>query len=60
MNEMFLPPLGGVTQPRFNPNLLTTPKRKVRVAVFGSFYCGYHVLRELLQPPLAEQVTVVG
>ena len=60
MNEMFLPPLGGVPQPRFNPHLLSAPKRRVRIAVFGSFYGGYHVLRELLRPPLADRVTVVG
>jgi len=32
----------------------------VRVAVFGSFYGGFHVLSELLEPPLAELVTVTG
>jgi methionyl-tRNA formyltransferase len=58
MNEMI--PLRGVQQRRFNPNLLTTPNRKARVVVFGSFYGGYHVLGELLEPPLAERVTVVG
>jgi methionyl-tRNA formyltransferase len=58
VNEML--PLRGVQQLRFNPNLLTVPNRKVRVAVFGSFYGGYHVLRELLEPPLAERMTVVG
>ena len=60
MNEMFLPPLRGADELRFNRNLLTAPKRKTRVAVFGSFYGGYHVLSELLEPPLAELVTVVG
>jgi hypothetical protein len=60
MNELFLPPLGGVPKLRFNQNLLAAPKRKTRVAVFGSFYGGYHVLSELLEPPLAERVTVVG
>jgi methionyl-tRNA formyltransferase len=30
------------------------------VAVFGSFYGGYQVLSELLEPPLAELVTVTG
>jgi methionyl-tRNA formyltransferase len=33
---------------------------RTRVTVFGSFYGGYHVLSELLEPPLAELVTVVG
>lgn len=34
------------------------PKR--RVAVFGSFCGGYHVLRELLGPALKDQVEIVG
>jgi len=33
---------------------------KVRVAVFGSFYRGFHVLSELLKGPVAEQVQVIG
>ncbi len=33
---------------------------RIRVAVFGSFMGGYHVLRELLLGPLAHRVTVVG
>jgi hypothetical protein len=33
---------------------------KTRVAVFGSFMGGYHVLRELLLGPLARRVIVVG
>ncbi|RJF92725.1 formyltransferase family protein [Noviherbaspirillum saxi] len=36
------------------------PQRKVRVAVFGSFYRGFHVLSEMLKGPLARQVEVVG
>jgi methionyl-tRNA formyltransferase len=36
------------------------PRPKTRVAVFGSFYGGYHVLRELLDPALAQWVDVVG
>lgn len=32
----------------------------MRVAVFGSFYRGYHVLHELLYGALAERVSVVG
>lgn len=36
------------------------PPPKVRVAVFGSFHGGYHVLRELLREPLASHVTVSG
>jgi methionyl-tRNA formyltransferase len=33
---------------------------KTRVAVFGSFMGGYHVLRELLLGPLAGRISVVG
>lgn len=33
---------------------------KVRVAVFGSFHGGYHVLRELLREPLASRIVVTG
>lgn len=36
------------------------PQSKVRVAVFGSFYRGFHVLSELLKGPVARQVHVVG
>jgi len=36
------------------------PPDKTRVAVFGSFLGGYHVLQELLSGPLASRVTVVG
>ena len=38
----------------------TAPPPKARVAVFGSFMGGYHVLQELLFGPLAHRVTVVG
>ena len=60
MNDSFYPPLGGVQLLRANHHLTTTPKPRMRVAIFGSFYGGYHVLSELLDPPLAELVTVVG
>lgn len=33
---------------------------EVRIAVFGSFYRGFHVLSELLKGPLAGRVKVVG
>ena len=36
------------------------PPRKYRVAVFGSFLGGYHVLRQLLAPPLSDCVEVIG
>lgn len=32
----------------------------VRIAVFGSFHRGFHVLSELLKGPLAQRVRVVG
>jgi methionyl-tRNA formyltransferase len=38
----------------------TAPPAKTRVAVFGSFMGGYHVLKELLAGPLAQRVKVVG
>jgi methionyl-tRNA formyltransferase len=38
----------------------TAPPPKIRVAVFGSFMGGYHVLQELLFGPLASHLTVVG
>ena len=38
----------------------TAPPPKTRVAVFGSFMGGYHVLKELLFGPLASRVAVVG
>ena len=52
-------------EPRLFPNppsiyLTTVPSPKVRVAVFGSFHGGYHVLRQLLREPLASHVTVTG
>jgi hypothetical protein len=33
---------------------------RTRVAVFGSYMGGYHVLKELLAGPLADRVAVVG
>ncbi len=38
----------------------TAPPPRTRVAVFGSFMGGYHVLQELLAGPLAQRVKVVG
>ena len=54
---------------REEPNILpntpssyqtASPPPKVRVAVFGSFHGGYHVLRQCLREPLANRVTVTG
>jgi hypothetical protein len=50
---------------RFSPNppaiyLNHARPPKVRVALFGSFHGGYHVLKELLSGELADRVTVVG
>lgn len=60
MNAVLSPALSGVNQLRFPTNLPSSHKRKTRVVVFGSFYGGHHVLSELLEPPLADAVTVVG
>jgi len=38
----------------------TELRRKVRVAVFGSFYRGYHVIQELLHHPEHEHIELVG
>jgi methionyl-tRNA formyltransferase len=40
-------------------NVTTAPK-KLRVALFGSYYRGFHVLSELLQGPLQDQIELVG
>ena len=42
------------------PHLPSLDAPKTRVAVFGSFMGGYHVLQELLFGPLADRVVVVG
>jgi methionyl-tRNA formyltransferase len=61
MNAMTIatPP---VAQPPFQhhplPRLTSSPK--TRVAVFGSFLGGYHVLQELLSGKLTDKVRVVG
>ena len=60
MNAVLSPALRGANQLRFPSNLSDDLKAKTRVSVFGSFYGGYHVLSELLEPPLAELVTVTG
>jgi methionyl-tRNA formyltransferase len=58
MNEVVTPAFCGADPLRSSTHLLSTPK--TRVAVFGSFHGGYHVLTELLEGPLADQVRVVG
>ncbi len=60
MNIMPTPAFHGVSQLRHPGNLTNRFKPKTRVAVFGSFYGGYHVLSEFLEPPLAELITVTG
>lgn len=47
---------------KMKPSTMTPEQhpRKVRVVVFGSFYRGYFVLRELLSGPIGEKVVVVG
>ena len=51
------PPLRGASAPLPRSQ---RSRRKPRVAVFGSFHGGYHVLRELLESPLSQSVKVVG
>jgi len=51
---------GGDSHLRVIPNPTSATTRKTRVAVFGSFLGGYHVLRELLLGPLARRLMVVG
>ena len=60
MNSVLTSALRGDSQLRFSTNLHTAPKPKTRVAVFGSFHGGFHVLRQLLREPLAHQVIVTG
>ena len=60
MNVVSSSALCGAAQLRLPRNLLTAPKPKTRVAVFGSFMGGYHVLQELLSGPLSSRVAVVG
>ena len=60
MNTYFSPPTAGDQSLRILPDLPSSATRKTRVAVFGSFMGGYHVLRELLHGPLADRVVVVG
>ena len=61
MNAMTMttPP---VAQPPFHhpPSQRSTSPPKTRVAVFGSFLGGYHVLKELLFGELARRITVTG
>jgi methionyl-tRNA formyltransferase len=56
----FFSPLLEVDESDFQRGTLIAPRSKTRVAVFGSFYGGYHVLKELLEPSLSQWVEVVG
>jgi len=60
MNAQFSPAASGTQPFRILPHLPSCGATKTRVAVFGSFMGGYHVLRELLGGPLANRLTVVG
>jgi methionyl-tRNA formyltransferase len=62
MNSMTLPAAGETLSFRpFFTQIESSPVDcRRRVAVFGSFLGGYHVLRELLGDELASDVTVVG
>ena len=60
MNPVPSSALSGANQLRPPCNLPPAPEPRTRVAVFGSFMGGYHVLRELLFGPLSSRVVVVG
>ena len=60
MNALLYPALRGGPQLRPPSYLPAAPKTRTRVAVFGSFMGGYHVLKELLSGELAERVQVTG
>ena len=60
MNALLYPALRGGPQLRPPSYLPAAPKTRTRVAVFGSFMGGYHVLKELLSGDLAERVQVTG
>jgi len=60
MNAQFRLTASGAQPLRILPHLPPPDARKTRVAVFGSFMGGFHVLRELLLGPLAPRLTVVG
>jgi methionyl-tRNA formyltransferase len=56
----FFSPLFEVDDSNFQRRAFIAPRPKARVAVFGSFYGGYHVLKELLEPSLSQWIEVVG
>src|SRR5882672_2661669 len=60
MNAQHWLPTRGVNGLRCASHLRSDSPRSARVAVFGSFLGGYHVLSELLFGELADRVTVVG
>ncbi len=60
MNAQFRLTASGAQPLRSLPYLPPPDAHKTRVAVFGSFMGGFHVLRELLLGPLARRVVVVG
>ena len=57
--QIWTPP-NGVGELRCNSHLRAKSDNRARVAVFGSFMGGYHVLRELLFGELANRAKVVG
>ena len=60
MNAEFSLTANGAEPLRIPPNLPSPNGPPTRVAVFGSFMGGYHVLQELLLGPLARRMVVVG
>ena len=60
MNAYACHPVCGAEPLRILRHLTSNPTPRTRVAVFGSFMGGYHVLQELLCGELAERVQIVG
>ena len=60
MNAQIWSQTSGVNGLRCASHLQQNSPRLARVALFGSFMGGYHVLSELLSGELADRVTVVG
>src|SRR5690348_3187309 len=60
MNAQDWFPTSGVNGLRSASHLRHAINRPARIAVFGSFMGGYHVLTELLFGELAERIEVVG
>lgn len=60
MNACVSPLARGAEPLRLLPHLKPNAEPRTRVALFGSFHGGHHVLKELLHGELAARVQVVG